>query len=161
MSGPNGDSGGQGGLGITRPTRRRLHHTPPGWVKDGAVFFITVCCQERGRAQLDRASVFDAMVDAVEHYVAAERWWCGCFLAMPDHWHGLMSFPPAERMDAVLRDWKRYVAKQSGIVWQDGFFDHRLRSEEKAASVWTYISENPVRKGLCEKPENWPWVWHG
>jgi hypothetical protein len=82
-----------------------------------------------------------------------------CFLAMPDHWHALIAFPEQEQMERVLRDWKHYVARQSGIVWQDGFFDHRLRSAKKANETWHYIEQNPVRKGLCVAPEDWPWKW--
>jgi hypothetical protein len=62
-------------------------------------------------------------------------------------------------MPAVIRDWKRYVAKQAGIVWLDGFFDHRLRSSESTNEKWNYILLNPVRKGLVPKPEDWRFVW--
>jgi len=136
MPDPSEISHGEGGLGITRPTRKRLYHSTPGWVAGGAVFFITVCCKDRGRSQLDQSEAFTVIKGAIEHYVKTERWWCECFLAMPDHWHALLSFPDEERMDAVLRDWKRYVAKKTGVVWQDGFFDHRLRSAENTNATW-------------------------
>ena len=141
------------------PIRKRLYHAPPSWVQTDEPFFITVCCAERGRAQLNRPAVFAVMTGAIEHYVTTGRWWVECFLAMPDHWHALIAFPEQEQMERILRDWKRYVAKQSGIVWQDGFFDHRLRSAKKANETWQYIEQNPVRKGLCGAPEDWPWKW--
>ena len=110
---------------------------------------------------MDQEPAFDVMAEAIQHYVKTERWWCECFLAMPDHWHALLSFPNQERMADVLRDWKRYVAKKAGVVWQDGFFEHRLRSAENVNETWRYIRENPVRENLCAKAEDWPWVWTG
>ncbi len=62
-------------------------------------------------------------------------------------------------MEKVLRDWKRYIAKQTGVVWQDGFFDHRLRGNESYEEKAHYIRLNPVRAGLIASPEAWEFVW--
>lgn len=40
--------------------------------------------------------------------------------------------------------------------WQKGFFDHVMRSEESYSEKWLYVSENPVRKKLAARPEDWP-----
>lgn len=98
------------------------------------------------------------MERAIEHYEASGKWQVGLFLAMPDHWHALVQFPEPEHMDKLLRDWKRYVAKGAGIVWQHGFFEHRLRSKQSANDKWHYIRLNPVRKGLVEDPDKWAFV---
>ena len=42
--------------------------------------------------------------------------------------------------------------------WQEGFFDHRLRHDESLEEKTYYIRMNPVRAGLIEKPETWPYV---
>ncbi len=99
------------------------------------------------------------MVRAIEHYEASGKWRVGLFLAMSDHWHGLIQFPEPEQREKVLRDWKRYVAKCTGVVWQDGFFEHRLRSRQSANEKWHYILLNPVRKGLVQNSEDWAFVW--
>jgi hypothetical protein len=41
--------------------------------------------------------------------------------------------------------------------WQEGFFDHVLRSAESYAQKWEYVRMNPVRAGLCASPEQWPY----
>lgn len=41
--------------------------------------------------------------------------------------------------------------------WQKGFFDHVLRSEESYSEKWLYVAENPVRKHLAARPEDWPY----
>jgi putative transposase len=141
------------------PQRKHLFHTPPSWVKSGEIFFITICCAGRKVNQLARDDVFISMTNALDHYIRAAKLWSHLFLAMPDHLHALMSFPSDERMDKVLRDWKRFIAKQTGVVWQDGFFDHRLRNEESFKEKAHYIRTNPVREDLVAEPEAWKYVW--
>ncbi len=51
------------------------------------------------------------------------------------------------------------LLKASGPVWQDESFDHVLRSEESQEEKCEYIRQNPVRKGLVVKPEDYRWLW--
>ncbi len=80
-------------------------------------------------------------------------------LLMPDHVHGLIAFPLDERMKGVVAKWKEYVAKKIGISWQRDFFDHRIRDVNSLEEKEAYILNNPVRKGLVENSEEWPYVW--
>ena len=32
-----------------------------------------------------------------------------------------------------------------------------IEEEEYLASACTYVYENPVRAGLCERADDWPW----
>jgi REP element-mobilizing transposase RayT len=41
-------------------------------------------------------------------------------------------------------------------AWQRGFFDHVLRSDESYAQKWNYARENPVRAGLVDNADDWP-----
>ncbi len=43
-------------------------------------------------------------------------------------------------------------------VWQRGFFDHLLRSDESYAQKWQYVWDNPVRAGLVAKAEDWAYA---
>ena len=78
---------------------------------------------------------------------------------MPDHVHSLISFSRQERMEKVVRDWMRFVAKQTGVRWQNGFFDHRLRSNESLEEKSNYIRQNPMRAGSVSATEPWKYVW--
>ncbi len=40
--------------------------------------------------------------------------------------------------------------------WQTNFWDTHLRSDESYAAKWEYVSFNPVRAGLVENAEEWP-----
>jgi len=56
---------------------------------------------------------------------------------------------------------KRHLARATGPIeasrriWQRGFFDHLLRSEESYGQKWNYVRENPVRAGLVARVEDW------
>ena len=76
---------------------------------------------------------------------------------MPDHLHGIVIFFQQFQMQKAVANWKRWLATQKGIRWQDGFFDHRLRSLESAEQKADYIRLNPVRAGLVEDPAQWPY----
>jgi hypothetical protein len=78
---------------------------------------------------------------------------------MPDHVHLLASFPTQKEMTVVIKEWKAYTAKATGVRWQRGFFDHRLRREESLRDKSDYILQNPVRKGLVAQAEDWPHAW--
>ena len=140
------------------PQRRWLHHVPPAWAGD-ATFFITVCCQIRGANQLCTATAAEKLFTAVHHYHEKLRWHVSLCLLMPDHLHALAACPRDEDLAKTVAEWKRFTARDTGIIWQNGFFDHRLRNDESFEGKAHYIRMNPVRKGLVAQPEDWPFVW--
>ena len=142
------------------PDRKRLHHDVPHWVEDGAPFFITVNCAERGREQLTQLSTSAALLEAARFYHDRHQWHITLMLLMPDHFHAILSFPRGAVMADLFKSWKRYTARELGIVWQDGFFDHRLRNDQEENAKHHYIRHNPVRKNLCARPEDWPHQMH-
>lgn len=48
---------------------------------------------------------------------------------------------------------------RNGRVWQDESFDHVLRSDESLNAKTDYVRQNPVRKGLVARPEDYKWLW--
>ena len=48
---------------------------------------------------------------------------------------------------------------RKGRVWQPESFDHVLRSSENVDEKLQYVLENPVRRGLVERWEDYPWTW--
>jgi putative transposase len=83
----------------------------------------------------------------------------GRYVIMPDHVH---LFVRGGR-DFALSPWigglKRAisVALRAQRLWQPGFFDHVLRSEESYAQKWNYVRDNPVRAGLVKTADDWPY----
>jgi len=51
-------------------------------------------------------------------------------------------------MSDVVGDWKRFQMTQHGVHWQQDYFDHRLRSDERGEQLavkFDYIRRNPRR----------------
>ena len=70
-----------------------------------------------------------------------------------------MRFEGEQRMPKVIRAWKRWIAQSEGIIWQRGFFDHRLRTEDSAIQKRNYILQNPVRAGLVTNTSDWKYIY--
>ncbi len=138
--------------------RVQLSHAPPSWVKSGSLFFVTICCEEKRSNVLCHPDVADSLFSAVRFYNENSIWFTRLFLLMPDHCHALISFPRSVDMTKVVGNWKRYTAKKLSIKWQENFFDHRIRNGESWEVKASYIRMNPVRKGLVEEPQDWPWI---
>jgi putative transposase len=144
---------------VERPVRKRLPHIVPQWVPDGSSFFITINCQSRGENHLCRADVGDVVLNAFAHHHEKLVWHCRLALLMPDHLHAIIAFPSEAGMKKLVADWKKYLAREHHISWQRDFFDHRLRDHHEEGEKLSYILMNPVRRGLCERAEDWIWIY--
>ncbi len=89
------------------------------------------------------------------------RMWAWC--VMPNHVHAL--FEPLEPHDlsTILHSWKSFSSNAihrswgvKGSLWQVEYFDRFIRSEAHFNRALHYIEQNPVKAGLCQKPEDWP-----
>ena len=141
------------------PVRKRLPHAVPQWVDEGSWFFITINCNPPGTNQLCHAESAQAVLAALAHNHENLIWHCRLGLLMPDHLHAIIAFPREPGMKTTVSNWKKFVAAKHGIEWQRDFFDHRLRDHHQLQEKAAYIRLNPVRKNLCERAEDWAWVY--
>lgn len=86
--------------------------------------------------------------------------WC----VMPNHVHTLFSPLPGYDLSGIVHSWKSYTAKKinsalqrQGQLWMPDCFDRYIRDEAHFARAMRYVDCNPVKAGMCEKPEDWPW----
>ncbi|MGD9420009.1 MAG: transposase [Verrucomicrobiota bacterium JB025] len=121
-------------------------------------FFITINCVPRGTNQLAYNPIWKAILETIEFREQRGEWKWRLLLAMPDHLHGIVTFPNSFHMKTSVAAWKRWLAKTQPIHWQRDFFDHRLRDLDSAIEKANYIRLNPVRAGLVAQPEDWPYV---
>lgn len=86
--------------------------------------------------------------------------WC----IMPNHVHVLIATMKGTKLGDVVRIWKTYSARsinaslqRRGPVWEDDYHDRYIRDEVHLHSARSYIRMNPVKAGLCQRAEDWPW----
>lgn len=131
----------------------------PVWLRweQEVVYFVTINVQARRRV-LANPPAFAAWQATVARLT---KWTVLAGVMMPDHLH-LLTFPHDRDADvgnfsAALKRWMRQQARRTDWRWQAGSFDRLLRGNESAQEKWLYIRENPVRAGLVERWQDWPY----
>jgi putative transposase len=146
-----------GGYRMSRYPRvpPRLARIFPG----NPVYFVTLCTYRR-RKLLTTAAVYGGFVRFAERAYAEQNIAVGRYVIMPDHIHLFVTGPD----DFALGRWvgllkqvlqKSIETSSRDPIWQRGFFDHILRSEESYGQKWNYVRNNPVRAGLVANAEDW------
>jgi len=84
--------------------------------------------------------------------------WC----VMPNHVHVMIRMLDETPLAKIIQSWKggsaveinRYLG-ESGTLWHREYYDRLVRDENHHYKCSGYIRLNPVKAGLCEKPEDW------
>jgi putative transposase len=92
----------------------------------------------------------------------ANAWRIGEYVIMPDHVH--LFCGPATVPCASIAAWVRFLKSRVSVrvagnawKWQADFWDTQMRSGRQYAEKWAYVKENPVRKQLVQKADQWPY----
>jgi len=119
------------------------------------VLFVTVCVK-------DREPIFNdprLVKRLVLAWTAAQAWHVGHYVIMPDHVH-FMCTPNGDGCDLHkwIAYWKSLFSRGQGReeIWQRGCWDTQVRTGSDYAEKIEYMKWNPVRKGLSERPDEWP-----
>jgi REP element-mobilizing transposase RayT len=123
------------------------------------LYFVTLCTMHRRRI-LAKDEVHDAFRQYAEiglqHNIVVGR-----YVVMPDHIHlfvcGGLEFDLSIWMRGLKRALGKMLTVQDGTPWQPGFFDHLMRSDDSYAQKWEYVRNNPVRAGLAQTVDEWPY----
>jgi putative transposase len=93
-------------------------------------------------------------------WMEAKAWLVGDYLLMPDHLHCFCAPHDLHfTIEMWISYWKRQFArkhKRTEWKFQSLGWHHRMRDGENYSEKWLYVQENPVRKGLCQRIEDWP-----
>ena len=96
---------------------------------------------------------------------------------MPEHVHLFLSEPQCGTLADALKSLKQGVSRRlirdfllkpkSGLngppldlvghFWQKRYYDFNIRNYAQFVEKLRYTHRNPVRAGLCERPEDWEW----
>ncbi|MFI9654545.1 transposase [Guyparkeria sp. GHLCS8-2] len=127
----------------------------------GREYLVTAVTHQR-EAHFNSFDVARSLIRTFrESHQAGQAEWLA-FVVMPDHFHALLRLRQSS-LPAVMRTVRGSSARRvnrslgrSGRVWQPGYHDRALRSEEDRVAVARYIVANPLRAGLTERLADYP-----
>jgi len=145
--------------------RRKLPHLQ----RDFKPHFVTFCTYHRWILPAEaRSIVLNCCLRDSRSMILADA-----VVVMPDHVH--MIFTPLlndaarevyslarilDRIKGASAHLTNRALGRTGRVWQTESFDRVLRSSESLQEKIGYVLENPVRRGLAERWQNYPWLWY-
>ena len=107
----------------------------------------------------DYQAYIDLVASAKE--IAGVEIWAYCL--MPNHVHLVVVPESKHSLASLFRDaHRRYTRRINfregwrGHLWQERFFSSVMDENYLLAAV-RYVELNPVRAGLCKRPQDWPW----
>ncbi len=138
----------------------------PHWQLPGSTYFITFRLKSGTISDDERKIV----LDAIKHFHKI-KYLVTAAVVMPDHIH-LMMKPVVSGSNAefslskILQGLKGFSAREinktrgaKGALWQDESFDRIVRDYDEYLEKWNYIRLNAVKTGLCQTPEDYPYLW--
>ena len=70
-------------------------------------------------------------------------------------------------LSSIMQSLKGYTARRanqllgrSGAFWQHESYDHCVRNPNELKRIVTYVLNNPVKAGLVDQWEKWPWNYY-
>jgi putative DNA methylase len=77
--------------------------------------------------------------------------------------HLLLRPTPGNSLAKIMQGLKGYTARElnkvlgrNGPFWQNESFDHLIRNEADWLDKFDYIHNNPVKAGLVDRPQDYP-----
>src|SRR5215831_3376013 len=143
--------------------------------------FVTFCCYHR-QPLFTVPETYRVFRKALERIRRNYRLRVYGYVVMPDHVHLLLSEPERATLADALKSLKQGVSRrllrsssittkimggplkpafglsgESKHFWQKRYYDFNIRNYPQFVEKLRYIHRNPVRRGLCERPEDWEW----
>jgi putative transposase len=121
-------------------------------------FFITTATYNRRRIFQTSANA-ELFLETLQHYRRLGHYKLHAFVVMPDHVHLILT-PQGialERAIGFIKGGFSHRLASKIPVWQRGFTDHRIRDAADMEARQAYLHMNPVRGGLVESAELYPY----
>ncbi|MDO8489105.1 MAG: transposase [Candidatus Omnitrophota bacterium] len=147
------------------PIRKRVHLASFDYFDYSTVFFITLCAYNK-QAYFMHKGIAKVIINEIDfRTTCSQEVVVFTYCIMPDHLHLLLKL--GEKYGKTLQNWisafKRYTTRQVGegfgvrTLWQKNFYEHVVRKDETLEKIAEYIVHNPVRKGLVDDWQKYPY----
>jgi len=168
IGGDAGDDDAHAGGQTTEQFEKRRRHLPH-WEQPGAVYYITFALAGGVSVRLSDTPTVDILVEAL-HHDDGTRYELHAYVVMPDHVHAILmplrrgkgTVPLSEIMKALKGATAHRINAalgRRGRLWQDESYDRIIRHAKEYRQKLRYIQNNPVRAGLVDRADEWPWTW--
>jgi len=125
-------------------------------------FFITSSIEgRRALLQTQRSAIL--FIEVLSEYRSQGKFLLHEFVVMPDHFHLLLTVDSESSIEGAVQLIEGGFAFQAGRkiglrapIWQKGFSDARVSTVSGYDARRKYIHENPVTRGLCSAPHEFP-----
>jgi REP element-mobilizing transposase RayT len=104
----------------------------------------------------------EVVIRCLDH-VREDKAFVLAFALMPDHLHLVLVPRNPFTLPQVMQSVKGYSSRiinqqreRHGRIWQAGYCDRVIRTEEHLRQAVDYVHLNPVTAGLAERPEAYP-----
>jgi len=129
--------------------------------KCGVFHFLTFSCYRR-RPLLAAPGAYGIFEHELERVRKRYGLVVAGYVLMPEHVHLLLGEPRIASLAVALQVLKQAASRKlkqtaDAQFWQRRYYDFNVHSELKRVEKLRYMHRNPVRRGLAEKPEDWPW----
>lgn len=98
-------------------------------------------------------------------YFHEKRYTMICFTIMSNHVHLLFWINADKAVYGIMHSLKRYIANEAnklldreGVFWARESYDRAVRNDEELKRIIQYILMNPVKAGIVENWEAYPWT---
>ena len=101
-------------------------------------------------------ALFEAIADLYE-------WNCGAFVLMGTHFHLIVHTPKPnlsrgmQHLCGVYAQWFNWKYGRRGHLFGRRFGSVHIVTNAHLLEAHRYVALNPVRAGLCKRPESWRW----
>ena len=131
--------------------------------EEGRAYILTKCVSS-GISLIENPSVAKALIEALFWTERQNILFLGAFVVMPDHYHAVMVLAGNKSLSQIMRSIGSHTAREAnriagsrGQIWQRGYYDRAIRKTEDINSIFEYIHYNPVRQGLVQVADEWPY----
>jgi putative transposase len=126
-----------------------------GTTGDSTYFVTASTCRKKALLQSERMATLFTQI--LFEYRDRQKYQLYEFVVMPDHFHLLVSpIVSLERAIQFIKGGFSFQAgrlfKLDGAIWQDSFYDRRVRDFAEYEAFSRYIHWNPVKRKLASNP---------
>jgi putative transposase len=125
-------------------------------------YFLTLCTRDRIPYFRSR-HIACWLLESLQQIATQQSFALRAYCLMPDHLHVLLQGNSSSSdLLCFVKTFKHkttfhFRAKTGKTLWQLSFFDHILRTAENLSKTAEYILLNPVRAGLVQRPNDYPY----